>query len=83
MNKAAYEYLKNLEQTITNLIEDQEGKLGDVGCAVFTDDVSENVITKLDDILYEIETIMSDVEEGYYSETEFDDDNNDEDFDEY
>ncbi len=83
MNKAAYEYLKNLEQTITNLIEDQESKLGDVGCTVFTDDVSENVITKLDDILYEIETIMSDVEEGYYSETDFDNDNNDEDFDEY
>ena len=49
MNRAALDYLKNLQQVISNLAEEQEYKLSDVGCENFIDDVNENVLSKLDD----------------------------------
>jgi len=73
MNRLAYEYLKDLQQAISTLVEDQGAKLEAVQPEIFVDDVNENVLTKLDEVLYEIETIMGDVEEGYYSEDNFED----------
>lgn len=83
MNRAALDYLKNLQQTISNLAEEQEYKLNDVGCENFIDDVNENVLSKLDDIIYEIETIMGDVEEGYYTSTDFNDNEDEDNFDNF
>lgn len=84
MNKPALEFLKDLQQQTLNLIEEQENKLETIDNENFKDDVSENVISKLNDILYEIETIMTDVEEGYYSNDREDfDDEDDDDFDEF
>ena len=85
MNRAAHEYLKDLQQAISSLIEEYEAKLEVIEPESFTDDINESVFTKLDESLYEIETIMSDIEEGYYSEDGFEDDsnNNDDNFDEF
>lgn len=67
MNKVAFDFLKDLQQQLTSLLDDQESKLKDIDNEVFKDDVSDNIFGRIDDVLYEIETIMSDVEEGYYS----------------
>jgi hypothetical protein len=83
MNKTAFEFLKDLQQQLTTLSEEQQNKLEDIDNENFKDDVSENIIGKIDDVLYEIETIMTDVEEGYYSNDNKDFDDRDEDFDDF
>jgi hypothetical protein len=78
MNKIAFEYLKELQQQLITLADEQQNKLGEINNENFRDDVSENIFGKIDDVLYEIETIMTDVEEGYYNEKDdFDEDEND------
>jgi hypothetical protein len=79
MNKIAFEYLKELQQQLITLSDEQQNKLGDISNENFRDDVSENIFGKIDDVLYEIETIMTDVEEGYYNneKSDFDEDEDD------
>jgi hypothetical protein len=78
MNKIAFEYLKELQQQLITLADEQQNKLGEINNENFRDDVSENIFGKIDDVLYEIETIMTDVEEGYYNEKgDFDEDEDD------
>jgi hypothetical protein len=76
MNKIAFEYLKELQQQLITLGDEQKNKLSEINNENFKDDVFENVIGKIDDVLYEVETIMTDIEEGYYSneKSDFDED---------
>jgi hypothetical protein len=76
MNKIAFEYLKELQQQLITLGDEQKNKLGEINNENFKDDVFENIFGKIDDTLYEIETIMTDIEEGYYSneKSDFDED---------
>ena len=84
MNKPALEYLKDLQQQMLNFVDEQENKLEDIDNENFKDDVSENVLSKINEVIYEIETIMTDVEEGYYSnKTEDFDNEEDDDFEEF
>jgi hypothetical protein len=80
MNKIAFEYLKELQQQLTVLADEQQNKLRDINNENFKDDVSENIFGKIDDVLYEIETIMTDIEEGYYSNEKNDQDDDFDDF---
>jgi hypothetical protein len=79
MNKIALEYLKELQQQLIILADEQQNKLGEINNENFKDDVSENIFGRIDDVLYEIETIITDIEEGYYinEKSEFDDDQDD------
>ena len=79
MNKIALEYLKELQQQLIILADEQQNKLGEINNESFKDDVSENIFGRIDDVLYEIETIVTDIEEGYYinEKNEFDDDQDD------
>jgi hypothetical protein len=79
MNKIALEYLKELQQQLIILADEQQNKLGEINNESFKDDVSENIFGRIDDVLYEIETIVTDIEEGYYinEKSEFDDDQDD------
>jgi hypothetical protein len=79
MNKIAFEYLKELQQQLITLGDEQKNKLSEINNENFKDDVFENVIGKIDDVLYEVETIMTDIEEGYYSneKSDFDEDDDD------
>jgi hypothetical protein len=79
MNKIALEYLKELQQQLIILADEQQNKLGEINNENFKDDVSENIFGRIDDVLYEIETIVTDIEEGYYinEKNEFDDDQDD------
>lgn len=81
MNRTARQYLKDLQQSLSSLIEEQGVKLDTIEPENFIDDVNENILTKLDEVLYNIETIISDVEDGYYPEDIFEGDNDD--FDEF
>lgn len=72
MNKIASEYLKELQQQLITLADEQQNKLGEINNENFRDDVSENIFGKIDDVLYEIETIMTDVEEDYYNNEKVD-----------
>jgi hypothetical protein len=76
MNKIAFEYLKELQQQLITLGDEQKNKLSEINNENFKDDVFENVLGKIDDVLYEVETIMTDIEEGYYSneKSDFDED---------
>jgi hypothetical protein len=76
MNKIAFEYLKELQQQLITLGDEQKNKLREINNENFKDDVFENVLGKIDDVLYEVETIMTDIEEGYYSneKSDFDED---------
>lgn len=80
MNKIALTYLKDLQRQLIELKEDAENKLDMIGPENFQDDVSENVFERINDTLYEIETITSDVEEGYYSDEKDDQEDNFDDF---
>ena len=80
MNKIAFEYLKELQQQLTVLADEQQNKLEDINNENFKDDVSENIFSRIDDVLYEIETIMTDTEEGYYSNEKVDQDDDFDDF---
>lgn len=80
MNKIAFEYLKELQQQLTVLADEQQNKLEDINNENFKDDVSENIFGRIDDVLYEIETIMTDTEEGYYSNEKSDQDDDFDDF---
>jgi hypothetical protein len=80
MNKITFEYLKDLKNQLTTLADEQQDKLEEIDNENFKDDVSENIFGRIDDVLYEIETIMTDVEEGYYSNEKND---QDDDFDDY
>lgn len=80
MNKIAFEYLKELQQQLTVLADEQQNKLEDINNENFKDDVSENIFGRIDDVLYEIETIMTDAEEGYYSNEKNDQDDDFDDF---
>jgi hypothetical protein len=79
MNKIAFEYLKELQQQLITLGDEQKNKLSEINNENFKDDVFENVLGKIDDVLYEVETIMTDIEEGYYSneKSDFDEDDDD------
>lgn len=79
MNKIALEYLKELQQQLIILADEQQNKLGEINNQMFKDDVSENIFGRIDDVLYEIETIVTDIEEGYYinEKSDFDDDQDD------
>lgn len=79
MNKIALEYLKDLQQQLIILADEQQNKLGEINNQMFKDDVSENIFGRIDDVLYEIETIVTDIEEGYYinEKSDFDDDQDD------
>ena len=81
MNKLAKEFLSDLQQSITNLIEEYESKLEQIDSENFKDDIGESVLNRLDEVRYEIDTIMNDVEDGYYNSDIEDgfDENNDED----
>jgi hypothetical protein len=83
MNKTAFEYLKDLQQQLTTLIDEQENKLDEIDNENFKDDVSENIFGRIEDVLYEIETIMTDLEEGYYSDDNKDFDEDGDDFEEF
>jgi hypothetical protein len=80
MNKIAFDYLKELQQQLTVLADEQQNKLEDINNENFKDDVSENIFGRIDDVLYEIETIMTDAEEGYYSNEKSDQDDDFDDF---
>lgn len=67
MNKLAKEFLSDLQQSITNLIEEYESKLEQIDSENFKDDIGESVLNRLDEVKYEIDTIMNDVEDGYYN----------------
>jgi hypothetical protein len=77
MSKLALNYLKDLQRQIIDLKEDAENKLEIVDPENFRDDVTDNVIERISDLLYEIETIISDTNDGYYDGRTFDDDDND------
>lgn len=66
MNNTAFNYLKDLQQQLIELREEAENKLYTVDPENFKDDVSGNILEKIGDVIYEIETIMSDTEDGYY-----------------
>ena len=76
MSKLALNYLKDLQRQIIDLKEDAENKLEIVDPENFRDDVTDNVIERISDLLYEIETIISDTNDGYYDGRIFDDDDN-------
>lgn len=80
MNKIAFNYLKDLQQQLTVLTDEQQNKLEEINNENFKDDVSENIFNRIEDVLYEIETIMTDVEEGYYSNEKSDQDDDFDDF---
>ena len=77
MSKLALNYLKDLQRQIIDLKEDAENKLEMIDPENFRDDVTDNVIERISDVLYEIETIISDTDDGYYDGRTFDDDNDD------
>jgi hypothetical protein len=85
MSKLNLNYLKDLQQQLIELKEEAENKLDMIGPENFKDDVSENVFERINDTLYEIETMISDTEDGYYDGRSFedDDDNNEDDFDNF
>lgn len=80
MNKIAFEYLKDLQQQLIALADEQQNKLEEIDNESFKDDVSENIFGRIDDVLYEIETITTDVGEGYYSNEKNDQDDDFDDF---
>lgn len=82
MNNVALVYLKDLQQQLVELREDAENKLETINPENFRDDISGNVFEKIGDAIYEIETIMSDAEDGYYDNNAFDDNNTDDDLNE-
>lgn len=77
MSKLNLNYLRELQAQLIDLREDAENKLEMVDPENFRDDVTDNVIERINDVLYEIETIISDTEDGYYDSNGYDDDNND------
>jgi hypothetical protein len=79
MSRLGLNYLKDLQRQIIDLKEDAENKLEIIRPENFRDDVTDNVIERLSDVLYEIETIISDTEDGYYDGKTFDDDDDDND----
>lgn len=85
MSKLNLNYLKDLQQQLIELKEEAENKLDMIGPENFKDDVSENVFERINDTLYEIETMISDTEDGYYDGRSFEDDGDDngEDFDNF
>ena len=82
MSKLALNYLKDLQRQLIELKEDAENKLEMIDPENFRDDVSENVFERIGDTLYEIETIISDTEEGYYHNRTFEDEDNNDDLNE-
>jgi hypothetical protein len=80
MNKPALVYLKDLQKNLNDLIEEHENKLEYIEPESFKDDINENILGKISDVLYEIETIISDLNDGYYSDKDL---NNDDDLDEF
>lgn len=79
MSKLNLTYLKDLQRQLIELRDEAENKLEMIDPENFRDDVSENVFERISDTLYEIETIISDTEDGYYDGRTFEDDDNDED----
>jgi hypothetical protein len=79
MSKLNLTYLKDLQRQLIELREEAENKLEMIDPENFRDDVSENVFERISDTLYEIETIISDTEDGYYDGRTFEDDDNDDD----
>lgn len=79
MSKLNLTYLKDLQRQLIELKEEAENKLEMIDPENFRDDVSENVFERISDTLYEIETIISDTEEGYYDGKNFEDDGDNED----
>jgi hypothetical protein len=77
MSKLNLSYLKDLQQQLIELREEAENKLEMIDPENFRDDVTDNVIERISDVLYEIETIISDTDDGYYDGKTFDDDDND------
>jgi hypothetical protein len=82
MSRLGLNYLKDLQRQIIDLKEDAENKLEVIRPENFRDDVTDNVIERLSDVLYEIETIISDTEDGYYDSKTFDDDDDNDDLNE-
>jgi hypothetical protein len=82
MSKLNLTYLKDLQRQLIELREEAENKLEMIDPENFRDDVSENVFERISDTLYEIETIISDTEDGYYDGRTFEDDDNDDDLNE-
>jgi hypothetical protein len=82
MSRLGLNYLKDLQRQIIDLKEDAENKLEIIRPENFRDDVTDNVIERLSDVLYEIETIISDTEDGYYDGKTFDDDDDNDDLNE-
>lgn len=82
MSKLNLSYLKDLQRQLIELREEAENKLEMIDPENFRDDVSENVFERIGDTLYEIETIISDTEDGYYDGRTFEDDDNDDDLNE-
>jgi hypothetical protein len=82
MSRLGLNYLKDLQRQIIDLKEDAENKLEIIRPENFRDDVTDNIIERLSDVLYEIETIISDTEDGYYNGKTFDDDDDNDDLNE-
>jgi hypothetical protein len=82
MSRLGLNYLKDLQRQIIDLKEDAENKLEIIRPENFRDDVTDNIIERLSDVLYEIETIISDTEDGYYDGKTFDDDDDNDDLNE-
>ena len=82
MSRLGLNYLKDLQRQIIDLKEDAENKLEIIRPENFRDDVTDNVIERLSDVLYEVETIISDTEDGYYDGKTFDDDDDNDDLNE-
>ena len=82
MSRLGLNYLKDLQRQIIDLKEDAENKLEVIRPENFRDDVTDNIIERLSDVLYEIETIISDTEDGYYNGKTFDDDDDNDDLNE-
>ncbi len=82
MSKLSLNYLKDLQRQLIDLKEDSENKLEMIDPENFRDDVTDNVIERMNDVLYEIETIISDTEDGYYDGRSYEDDDNNDDLEE-
>ena len=76
MNLNASEFLKDLQVELENILHEYTSNLEEIPPDQFKYDVTESILGKISGALYEIDTILSDLESGYYSEFL---DNNDED----
>jgi hypothetical protein len=78
MNSNASNFLKDLRSQLVELLDDNVNSLDNILPDHFKDDLTENVFGKISSTLYEIETMLSDVEDGHYDDCI--DDSEDEDY---